>query len=89
MEWYNIKDRTNYIIGGLLIVFDMVIDGDKDTYMYLMNTNSLEAFKTRQRFLNDKKYTSVSKVYMINQETKSFMKKENDNSNTYLHKFWK
>ena len=89
MEWYNIKDETNYIIGGMLIIFDMVIDGDKDTYMYLMGVDAIEAFKTRQRFLNDKKYTSVSKVHMINNETKSFMKKGNDNSNTYLHKFWK
>jgi len=66
--WYNFEDRENYDFASYMVITET----DEDRILTMIDDyDEANAFKNECE--NDKKYTSVSKVWKINKKTEKLL----------------
>jgi len=66
--WYNLEDRDNYDFASYIII----VETDENRNYNMFNDYE-EANVFKNKYKNDKKYISVSKVWKINKKTHNLL----------------
>jgi len=66
--WYNLEDRDNYDFASYIVI----VETDEDRKFNMFNDYE-EANVFKNKYKNDKKYISVSKVWKINKKTHNLL----------------